>query len=156
MINGKFFQILISALAALILVMTVGCGEKRRKSATGGSPPDDPPRCTENCDDNDNNNKVYIKGWSSELSFNKKAYQDFLKDAGICNPPGWYEVGRRCKHWDDRAWISVEVKKTSIPTPARVVFTIYNRYYNEYRKHSYSGTIHGLEEQSGIYHVDIQ
>ena len=134
MTKDKLFTVFISAFIALTLVVAVGCGEKRKKSATGGQP-----ECTKNCDagkrPEPKPHGKYVKGWSNNFNISSAgAYRDFLRDYGICNPPGWYELGWRCKDWDNSGgYFHLEVERTSLPAKGGVTFRAIHTSSGTYR-----------------------
>ena len=85
-----------------------------------------PEPCVENCHPEGG----YIKKWGNDIHFDGESgrgvYRKFLKNYGVCDPPGWW-IGMKCKYWDDGGYITLEAGALTLPTKGRLTFAIYKR-----------------------------
>ncbi len=139
----------------LSLILIVGCGGRER-SATGDR--NIPKGCDgSGCEETEAASYPYVRGWSHELYLsNSQAYRSLLQDYRICDPPGWIQIGFRCKNWDNQGTFILEVAEVSFPTSGareirgKVIFNVFHDSLVQNRSISIEGKIRPWNSGQGF------
>ena len=101
-------------------------------------------------DEEDSFEESTAKTWRRELYIESSStFRDFLKDYNICDPPGWFILGRRCVDWRVQGSISLTIQGAGLPSSGQVVFGIFHKNGSR-RNISISGNFQSWNDDRGF------
>ena len=150
MTNSSYFKTLV--LLTFIWVGAIGCGDDNGAQVAVG------PHCDVTRNNNCNPHQPHIQGygtvykrWSGHLTISdSSAYRQLAKDHFLCDQYMWNIGTARCKSWDNRGFITIELNSATLPSEGRVIFSVFLDQSNYYREFAIPGTFLSWNSDQGF------